>query len=501
MPFYDFILDPLRRAFGPKKKKADEDRQVKIVSLPEMMSELGVRTTAVIGTYHQEENPDALAPETYIFMQENDGTVRSIVRVFTMPIVATLLKVVPGENDKGEADFIRTVFMGPQQSGGMSTPLSFVISDMCRAIFEGFRLFEKVPQVIESGKWKGKIGWRKLAPRDSRTVKLRADKHGGFMGAHQSATFGERTVNVNIPPEKCLLYTFQKEKHLLYGESILKTAFYHYDKKHKLYYLAHNKAEIDAVGLKILKIGQATITEAERTAAEEAVERIGVSTRITLPPGFELEIDRSPTGYNVMSLIEHHDTQIVLSAMAQSTQLGTKQKYAYPYGSGYKMQGLYLSQAISSIMRSMEDTLNQWAVAPLIDWNFGSGSYPKIQFMSLTAETEQLLTDIFYALMKKKDFELPDEVERKIIDSMAEKLGLEYKSPTVKQALKAFENGKRTMSNTLKIPAPVTTKNIKTRLRKKYIQLKDGPDLLIKFESLGKSSALKSVGKEKAKAK
>ena len=291
MPFYDFILNSFRK---PKEALKKEDK-TKIMSLTEMMEELGVRSEGVIGSYNEEENPDVLAPDTYIYMQENDGSVRSIVRMFTMPIVATPLKILPGNDDKGEAEFIKSVFMGPIYSGGMSTPLSFVISDMCRAIFEGFRLYEKVPQVIEKGSWKGKIGWRKLAPRDSRTITLRADLHGGFNGARQVAVFGTKSVTSNFPPEKCLLYTFQKEKHPLYGESILKTAYYHYDKKHKLYYLAHKKAEIDAVGLKILKISKAGgVSESERVAAEEAVEQIGINTRLTLPEGFELEINRAP---------------------------------------------------------------------------------------------------------------------------------------------------------------------------------------------------------------
>lgn len=490
MPFYDFILKPFQKK-PSKSLKRDEDN-VKILSLLEMMEELGVTSEGVIGSYEQEENPDVLAPDTYIYMQENDGSVRSIVRMFTAPIVATSIKVIPGENDKGEAEFIKSVFMGPLHVGGMTTPLPFVISDMCRAIFEGFRLYEKVPQIIEKGPWKGKIGWRKLAPRDSRTIKLRADKHGGFNGARQLATFGSETVSSNFPPEKCLLYTFQKEKHPLYGESILKTAYYHYDKKHKLYYLAHKKAEIDAIGLKILKIAKAGgVTDAERTAAEEAVEQIGVNTRLTLPEGFELEINRASAGYDVLNLIEHHDTQIMMSALSQAAQMGTKQKYAYTYGKGFKYQNMYLSQAITSIMHSMEDTLNNWAVAPLIDWNFKSDSYPQLTFTPLTDEIQMMLNDIFYAMMKQKEFRLPSEVENKVIDAISEKLGLEYKSPSKEDALKAFENGKKSMSNSLGIPAPITNKNLKTKLTKKYIQLKDSSNLLIEFESMGRDFVLK----------
>ena len=273
MPFYDFVLKPFRKKATPQKK------ETKPLALSELMQELGVRGESIVGTYDQEENPDIKAPDDYIAMQENDGTVRSIVRIFTMPIVATTIKVIPAENDKGEADFIKNVFFNSEKLGGMSTPLPFVISDMCRGIFEGFRLYEKVPQIIEQGPWKGKIGWRKLAPRDSTTIKLRADEHGGFKGAHQQAVFGSNDVDIDLPPEKCMLFTFQKERHPLYGESILRTAYYHYDKKHKLYYLAYKKAEIDAVGLKILKLVSPTVTEEQKTAAEEAIKQIGVNTR------------------------------------------------------------------------------------------------------------------------------------------------------------------------------------------------------------------------------
>lgn len=486
MPFYDPILKLM--GFNPIVKK--DQLRTKTLTLPEMMDELGVRTSSILGSYSQEENPDVMSPDTYIYMQENDGTVRSIVRIFTMPVVATPLRIIPAEGDKGEADFIRSVFFDSPKMGGMTTPLPFVIADMCRAISEGFRLYEKIPQVITQGRWVGKIGWRKLAPRDSLTIKLRSDEHGGFNGAFQQAIFGTKMVQVVLPVEKCLLFTFQKEKHSLYGESILKTAYYHYDKKHKLYYLAHKKAELDAIGLKILKVVSPNLNDEQVKSAETAIEQIGVNTRITMPQGMELEIDRSPSGYNVLDLIEHHDTQMKISALTQATQMGTGQKYSYPYGKGFSYQNTYLSQSIDSIMRSMEHTLNEWAINPLIDWNFNSQAYPKIQFISMTSEIQSLLNDIFYAMLKRREFALPKEFESKVINNIAEKLGLEFTVPTQVDALNAFEGGKKSMSNLLKIPAPITDQKAKVSLSRRYIELKEDPDLLIKMESFGKDFVL-----------
>jgi hypothetical protein len=492
MAFYSFLTDRFKPRPDKRKHTEDNSRQM---SVKQMMEELGVRTSATIGSYEDEERPDKLTIENYLTMQDNDGTVRAITRLFSLPIESAPIKVLPSENDKGERDFIEAVFLGPQNQGGMSTPLPFIIADMTRAIFEGFRFYEKVPQIIKVGPHKGLIGWKKLAPRDASTVKLRSDKNGGFLGAHQTATFGSNSVDVDIPAEKSMLFTFQRERHPLYGESILKTAWYHYDKKHKLYYLAHKKAEIDAVGLKILKLGK-PFSETEVAKAEEAVESIGVNSRVTLPTGFELEVDRAPSGYDVLKLIEHHDTQIALSTLTQATQLGTKSTYNYTYGSGFNVQSNFIVQMLQSVMKNMEDTLNEWAVAPLIDWNFKNGSYPKIKLMPLKTDTERLILSIFETIVKKDPSYLTSSFINKLSNEAAEILGLEIKEEEDKDALKAFESGKRKEYDKQKKPAKSTTDEVKDKVKIKAIELKDDPYFLEKFEAMGRDYAIEEINKK-----
>lgn len=480
--------------WAPTIEKAKKEKN--IVPIGQLMEELGVRTTSTIGTYETEENPDRRTIEHYLAMQDNDGTVKAITRLFSMPIQSTQIKVLAAPGDTGERQFIEDVFLGGPQIGGMTTPLPFVIADMTRAIFEGFRLYEKVPQIILEGPHKGLIGWRKLAPRDAITIDLRSDKNGGFMGARQRAYFGGRYVDVIIPPEKCILFTFQRERHPLYGESILKTAYYHYDKKHKLYYLAHKKAEIDAVGLKILKLSKPT-SDAEVTAAEDTVDSIGVNSRVTLPPGFELEIDRSSAGYDVLPLIEHHDTQMTLSALAQAVAMGTKSTYGYTYGKGYEMQGEFIVQMLHNIMKSMEDTLNQWAVTQLIDWNFGTGVYPRIKLMPLQNEQQRYLMSLFEKLITKDPTLAPQEFVDKLAKEAAEKLGFDLESSgetPAQQAIKAFENGKKAVADSKKTPAPGTDKKTKRDIAKTAETLKNEPNFLDHFEALGRDYAIKHFG-------
>lgn len=486
MSFYSII-----KSLNSKKPKIP--KRTPTMSIKQMMNELGVRTDSTLGSYEEEENPDSISIEQYIQMQENDGTVRAITRLFSMPIQSTSIKIMPSEKDNGERDFIESVFLKPQSEGGMTTPLSFVIADMTRAMFEGFRLYEKIPQIIAEGKYKGKIGWRKLAPRSSSTIELLSDKHGGFNGAHQVAQFGTESIDVKIPPEKCMLYTFQKERHTLYGESILKTAFYHYDKKHKLYYFAHKKAEADAIGVKILKLNK-PFSDDEVSSAEDAVDNLRADSRITLPTGFDLEINRSGTGYNVLDMIEHHDSQIVLSTLTQALQMGTKQKYAYPYGKGFSTQSEFIIQMLYSVVKTMEDTLNTWAVPQLIDWNFATKQYPKIKLIPLKDEKEDYIMKIFEDLIKKDPTTyMSPGFANKLINTVAEKLGLEIKIDDSKDALKAFETGKKKVFDEKKKPAESTPEKIKQEIKEKAKKMKNVKFFLEEFEILGKNFAKKQL--------
>jgi len=489
-------------------KPKDNDGDKSVLSISEFVKELGIGRDGVIGSYDTEENPDSYGPEDYIAMQDNDGEVRGIIRLLSLPIISTPIRVIPAENDNGERDFIETVLMAPYELGGMTTPFPLIIADMTRAIAEGFRLYEKVARIIPDGPYKNKIGWRKLAPRDAQTIEIKADEHGGFDGAHQEATFGSNSVNVDIPKEKCVLFTFQKERHWLYGESILKTAYYHYDKKHKLYYIAHKKAEIEAIGLKILKVGQ-TKTAAERAAAEDVVDTIGVNTRITLPPGVELDIERGSGGYDPLPLINHHNQMMARSALTQAVD---QVKYAYPYGKGTS-SSQYLALAIESIMRQMEATINSYIVTPLIDWNFNSKAYPTIKFEKLNDISKVFLREVFQKIMQAKT-KIPDGFVEEVVNETAKELKLEWtadkdnnerdykreddekdddkndeqeeenegdkkdedkkdnkendKEEKQKSAtpFKSFEEGKRKKSDMLRIKAPKTPKEIKNKLLK-----------------------------------
>jgi hypothetical protein len=189
-----------------------------------------------------------------------------------------------------------------------------------------------------------------------------------------------------------------------------------------------------------------------------------------------------------------------LSTLTQATQLGTKSTYNYTYGKGYETQSSFIIQMLQSVMKSMEDTLNEWAIPPLIDWNFNSGNYPKIKLMPLKDSTQQFLMSIFEALIKKDPTTyITPGFAAKLVDEAANILGLEVKPENKQDALKAFESGKKGVYNKKKIPAVPTPDSIKKKIREKAIELSGDPYFLEKFETMGRNFAIKTIKQTKKK--
>jgi hypothetical protein len=141
----------------------------------------------------------------------------------------------------------------------------------------------------------------------------------------------------------------------------------------------------------------------------------------------------------------------------------------------------------------MEDTINQWAIAPLIDWNFGTGNYPKIKLMPLKDEVNGTLIEVFKTLIGKNPEIITPAFANSLVLQVAKVLGLEVKTDDGTDALKAFEIGKKTIFDKNKKPAKATPESIKKDVKKKAIELKDDLYYLEKFRTMGETFALEQL--------
>ena len=175
------------------------------------------------------------------------------------------------------------------------------------------------------------------------------------------------------------------------------------------------------------------------------------------------------------------------SALAQAV---SNEQYAYPYGKGTP-SSQYLVLSIESIMRQIEATLNTYAVAPLIDWNFSTDAYPTLRFDHISDIAQDFLKDVFNSIMKY-DKPLPEGFVNEVIAEASKALKLKWvpkKVDTVKKkknsALEEFEKGKLKKADDLDIDAPSTPKTMKEKL----LKAKNNPDLLKKCYKLGEDFA------------
>jgi len=177
-----------------------------------------------------------------------------------------------------------------------------------------------------------------------------------------------------------------------------------------------------------------------------------------------------------------------MMARSALTQAVSQEKYAYPYGRGTPASQ-YLILNIESIMEQMEATLNAFAINPLIDWNFGTKSYPTIKFDNITDSTALFLKEVFDKIMKY-DKQLPEGFVNEIITETAKTLKLKWvpkegEKLLNKEALSQFEKGKLKKANELKIKAPLTPK----KLKEKLLRVKLQPDFQKKCYELGEKFA------------
>jgi hypothetical protein len=381
-------------------------------------TELGVSGESILGGFGDTEaNSDNLTPADYIKMRQNDGTIASMYSILTMPILASQYTIEADEEDaKGEqANFIRRVLLNPPHKGGMEIPMPIILGQMLQAVLEGFALFEKVYMISSEGK----IVYKKLANRDSRTVFLIRAQDGGYGGAHQRTTFKSVYYDVEMPAWKTMLYTYGKDKNFLYGESAFKAAHYHYVNKHKLYYLANLSVQTSAVPPKVLS-GPSNYGKPEKDRAMRNVEKLGgVRTTAYIPDVLTLTPYDSAKGrMDALPLIEHHNAEMARSALAQFLMLGTGSKSGSWALS--KDHSDILLTALKGVMSSIEDHINHYLIPDLIDLNFANPAYPEWHFQDITSDAKDLVLQAFTQMVTSGV--VSDEIKQGIEDRIAETL-------------------------------------------------------------------------------
>jgi Protein of unknown function (DUF935) len=345
---------------------------------------------------------DPISVRQLVTMRRRDGQARALYRLLTKPLLAAMKNadVVPIDGIVGgteEAKFCKDLLFLPKSAGGMTHSFDRFIKQMLLALFNGFSAWEMVYWVPKTGPNKGKITIRKIDPRPAQTLTFLLDGQGEWNGFRQRTFFQGRTIDVKLPKETSLYYAHEEAERPFYGVSMFESAFYHYDKKEKLYYIAHLAAQRAAVGLRVgTMVPGAAAADKDHFIA--ALAQLGLAQYIALPSAdwTVQTLQESSSRFDFLGLINHHNSQMSKSVLAQwfDNEQGGGQGDSTLVDFG-KQDDITFMMMLEGILEEMAAVITDHIFPRFVDWNFGSGKYPMFKWGTLTSEQKAAIQDTF----------------------------------------------------------------------------------------------------------
>ena len=362
-------------------------------------------------------------------MIQQDGEAQSLYRILTMPIKASEVKITPVDGGQAEADFISAQLLNAQQRGGMKLSWKRVVSNFSRAVLTGAEIGEKVYRIQ---KYQGRelIMLDKIAPRPRRTIRfLQTWPQGEFNGVTQFVPGNPSPVT--IPPNKCLHFVVNAEHNPIFGQSMLLPAYYHYQAKHKLYYVGHLAYALAAIPLKKLHVPPEADPN-DKQKFENAAGNMGVNTTITVPEGYEIEFEKGNAPPDMTVPINHHDDQMAKAVLAQILNLGTAGNNGSYALSETHLDLIFIVE--EAMMDDLSALINTDLIPELIDWNFGSGKYPIVEVSPSYTDRREAIKEIFRHLAGARQANTSPDFMLALEKSMAEILGFKDIDYATKQS-------------------------------------------------------------------
>lgn len=308
--------------------------------------------------------------EVFDKMRKSDGTVRGTLRSIKTPALSGRWFVEPcDETDdaKKYADFV-----WKNLTEWMSISWSQVLTEALLMLDFGYYMFEKVwePRIIAG---EPRIVLQKLAPRHPMDVKeWKHDTHGGPQAVEMYSPFNNGLLDeVEIPIDKLLVFTFDREAGNIEGISVLRSAYKHWYFKESLYKIDAIQKERHGIGIPVIKLPMGFKDEDKR-AAENLGRNIRTNERahIVLPPGWELfmlKLEGNPV--DALQSIEHHNGAIRENILVNFIGDHAREEDLVMF--------LKASRFVADIVA---ETFNTYLIPQMIAFNFGvQDSYPRLK--------------------------------------------------------------------------------------------------------------------------
>lgn len=363
-----------------------------------------------------------------VAMRRMDGQARALYRLLTRPILAALdgCSFTAADGDKGEAEFVTDALTLPPEDGGMSIPFQRIMGQLLQSLFDGFAPFEKVYYRPTTGKLKNKTTLKEILYLPVETITFVTDNKGTFQGLRQRANFAGQQVDAYIEPQYSFYYAAQEEERAFYGVSYFESAFYHYDKKMKSYFLAHLASQRSAVGTRVGTI-PTNATDQAKKEFHAALSNLAFAQFMAFPEGFKVEILREGSAFDFLNYINHHNSQMsksILAAFFDESQGSGSNDNAMIGGSGPGDDWFLLQ--LKAIQDEIAAAINNGIIPDLVDQNFKGAHYPKFKWGMLSDDQKAVIAATFKQLSSAgQATNVTPEFMRALEKNQSEAMGLD----------------------------------------------------------------------------
>lgn len=373
----------------------------------DMSSELGSAVASPWTSWTRREyNQDLVGYKglrIYDKMRRSDGTVRGTLRLAKTPVLAAKWGMNPASDGPRDRRIANFVWNNLTSWGSTSWP-QFITESLLMLDF-GYYMFEKVfahgEDVTADKRAAGRIAWKKFAPRHPMDVKeWFFDINGGPLSVDMWAppavgvpTFEGGTIQafqrwINIPINKLVVFTFDKEAGNIEGISLLRSAYKHFYYKDALYKIDAIQKERHGIGIPIICLPMG-YSPNDKKLADQLGRNLRTNDRahVVLPPNWTLsfaELKGHPV--DCMNSIKHHDDMIPQSMLGRFMNS--------PGGTSVEEQHTLFLKATRFLADIVVDIMNSYAIPQLCQLNWGATTYPQLYAKNI-GEQEDWRTESF----------------------------------------------------------------------------------------------------------
>lgn len=345
---------------------------------------LGDSGTERYGGYFFEEFSSDWRDEKRIInvelMRRTDATVKQLLNAIKAPILAAEWDVECGSDDPKDQEieeFVR------QNIFNMKRTWKDFLREALTYFDFGFSVFEQIYELRTDGK----IWLADMQPRIQHSI-LKWTLDDGTHGVTQLVKSDEgANVMAQIPLNKLLVLTNDKEGDDMTGQSVLRPAWKHWYYKDTLYRIAAVAAERWGVGIPLITMPD-TSGPKDKDAAVEMARNIRANEKgyIILPSDkWKAEILTPQGGGSVSSdmksQVDHHDRMILVAGLAAFLNLGSTDTGSFALSSDQR--GFFLTHILDKVSYFAEQYSKQ-VIARLVELNFGKvKNMPKLIYTNV----------------------------------------------------------------------------------------------------------------------